>query len=307
MDKKDEFNIPIYNKQNQIIAVMPIVFDQVHKKWMQQILEFVKKVASEKKKYINYLNLPGYEFLGTAETIADQLFYLLMKDELSGANKNIFLDQLCEYITKKGKEIDEIELIENKNYMINLCVMYFNDLLIASFYDFYIGMWSCFESAINNLCLPFEIQIKKDLENSNYKKMTKFMMKYIDNKDEKIKFFENIEKDREIFNKKFPKYVSFQDKINHLFKNRLKSYTRDINKDKEVLLFCGQKRNTLHNNGLNRGKDRDIEIQGVLFKLEKDKIMYSDDIMQNNMILINEIFDIYCEIIKSAKKDIFEK
>lgn len=68
------------------------------------------------------------------------------------------------------------------------------------------------------------------------------------------------------------------------------------------MLFCGKMRNTLHNNGLNCGGAQELEICGHIFKLEKREKIYRESYI-DDMILINEIFDIYSEIMKSWNRD----
>jgi len=303
MDGKDRFPVKWYDEKREKSIEITLVFDQVYRKWMQKILSFVKKVSIERDSYDKDMwDKPEYSFFGTSEAVADQFFYCLMKDELSESNENFALEILCKYITEKDGYINKVEFLENLTYMSNLCTQEFNNLISGEFYDFYISMWSCFESAINSLCVPFEDEIKKKLDNSNYKKTLKFIKKCIENEDDAESISKKFEERKEEFIKKFPKYVSFPDKINYLFSNVLKSYSRDINKDKEILLFCGKLRNTLHNNGLNSGGNQELEVCGYIFKLENRKKIYSEEYI-NKIILINEIFDIYSEIMKSWNRD----
>lgn len=303
MKKKDIIPSRLYNEKREKYIEVKLTFDQVYREWMREILSFVRKVSVERNNYPkDVLYKPEYSFFGTSEAVADQFFYFIMKDELSESNGNAALDKLCKYITEKDGFINEVEFLENRNYMITLCTQEFNGLIGGQFYDFYISMWSCFESAINSLCVSFEDEIKKKLNESNYKKTLKFIKKCIQNKDDARKISNKFEENKDEFIKKFPKYVSFPDKINYLFSDILKSYSRNINKDKEILLFCGKRRNTLHNNGLNCGGAQEIKVRGHIFKLEEREKIYCDAYI-DDMILINEIFDIYCEIMKSWNRD----
>ena len=278
-------------------------FDSVYKEWMQKILIFVKKISLERDSYPkDIFNKPEYSFLGTAEAVADQFFYFLMKDELSQSNGNAALDMLCEYLTEKDGYINEIELIENRNYMITLCTQEFNGLVAGQFYDFYISIWSCFEAAINCLCEPFEDEIKKKLDESNYVKTLKFITDCMENDEIVAGISDALERNKDSFIKKFPKYISFPDKIDYLLKNILKSYSRNKKSDKKILLFCGKLRNTIHNNGLNRGETQEIEISGHIFKLERKEKVYYESLI-DNIILVNEVFDIYVEIMRAWKRD----
>ena len=307
MENKDEIPITMYDSKGEESIEIVLTFDQVYRNWMQKLLCFVKKVAIERVKYMDVMfSKPEYSFFGTAESVADQFFYFLMKDELSGSIGNAALDILCQYVTRREGRINEIEYTINREYMIKLCTEEFNAMLIGQIYDFYISMWSCFEAAINSLCMPFEEMIKKKLDDSYFVKITKYFkncLKGIDNENDIINLFE---RNKEQFIKKFPQYVSFPDKINFLFGDILESYSRDIKKDKEVLTFCGRLRNTIHNNGINQGGEQALEIDGHIFRLEKRERVYYES-YQDIMILINEIFDIYSEIIRSYNRDFHQK
>ncbi|MCI2779169.1 hypothetical protein ACQR22_01295 [Clostridium perfringens] len=272
-----------------------LIFDQIYRAWIQKVFEFIRKVGTVRKNYYFQCLIckPGYQFMETAEAVARQFLYFLMKDEISSSDGNAELEVLCKYITENDEEFEE-----NLNYMATLCTKDFNEVLGGQFYDFYISMWSCFEAAINSLCIPFEDKIKEILNESNYKNTLKFIKSCI-NDDSDAKRFANIfNQNKENFIKKFPKYVSFPDKINYLFKHILKSYSRDKEKDKETLLFCGKLRNTVHNNGLNIKGNKELNLNGHVFKLKENEVFHLDKYI-DKMILINEIFDIYTEIIKS--------
>lgn len=280
------------------------IFDPVYIDWMRQILFFVKKVAVEREPYQKYIkDGTPYSFFGTAESVADQFFYFLMKDEISESFENRTLPLLCRDITNMDGNFigSEIEFMENLRYMKTICTQNHNAFLKGQIYDFYISMWSCFEAAINTLCLLYEDKISEKLNESNYKKALKFIKKCIEDLACAVTVQENFEQNKEKFIKEFSKYTSFPDRINYLFKYVLKDdYRRDINKDKEILLFCGKLRNTIHNNGINLTNDQEIKIDGHIFKIEKNKKFYLENLI-DIMILVNEIFDIYVEIIRSWK------
>ena len=123
------------------------------------------------------------------------------------------------------------------------------------------------------------------------------------NKVDEYEVKEIFETNQELFYKEFPIYISFPDKINYLFGKILKSYSRDVKKDKDILLFCGKLRNTIHNNGINWKGNEEIEIEGHIFKLkEKEKVYYES--FQDSMILVNTIFDIYVQMIKAWNVDV---
>lgn len=300
LDGKDIIPVRIYDEQNEKYIETNYTFDRVYKSWLKKLLDFVRKVAREREKYPEeVLKSTEYSFLGTAESVADQFFYFLMKDEMSEATGNAPLDVLCRYISDEGIEI---EFLENRKYMITLCTKDFNVFLQGQIFDFYISMWSCFETAINAIFSPYSIPLKDKLNDSYFNKNLKFLKQCFQEKEERERILKIFAEHKLEFIKKFPKYVSFSDEINFLFGDILKSYSRDKKKDKEILLYCGGLRNTLHNNGLNNGKDKEIVIGNKVFKMRQFEKVYYES-YQDVMILVNEIFDIYAEILKAWSID----
>ena len=152
LDGKDIIPVKLYDDRKENYIEINYTFDKVYRSWLKKLLDFVKKVAEERDKYSEeVLKSAEYSFLGTAESVADQFFYFLMKDEMSEATGNSPLDMLCKYISD---ESTPIEFLENRNYMINLCTKEFNAFLQGQIFDFYISMWSCFETAINAIFSP---------------------------------------------------------------------------------------------------------------------------------------------------------
>lgn len=300
LDGKDIIPVKLYDDRKENYIEINYTFDRVYRSWLKKLLDFVKKVAEERDKYSEeVLKSAEYSFLGTAESVADQFFYFLMKDEMSEATGNSPLDMLCKYISD---ESTPIEFLENRNYMINLCTKEFNAFLQGQIFDFYISMWSCFETAINAIFSPYSAQLEDKLNNSHFKKNLNFLKQCFQGKEEKEWVSNIFTEHKSEFIKKFPKYVSFSDEINFLFGEILKNYTRDKKKDKEILLYCGRLRNTLHNNGLNKGDDKEIMIGNHVFKMKHSEKVYYES-YQDIMILVNEIFDIYVEILKAWNID----
>ena len=104
-----------------------------------------------------------------------------------------------------------------------------------------------------------------------------------------------LEENKENYIKKFPKYISFFDKVNFIFKRIEKNYSRIIKDDREILLFYSTLRNTIHNGGINRKETKKIEIKGKKIIIEKDKPAFYENYF-DVLILIEEIIDIFIEI-----------
>ena len=231
LDGKDIIPVKLYDDRKENYIETNYTFDRVYRSWLKKLLDFVKKVAEERDKYSEeVLKSAEYSLWGTAESVADQFFYFLMKDEMSQATGNSPLDMLCKYISD---ESTPIEFLENRNYMINLCTKEFNAFLQGQIFDFYISMWSCFETAINAIFFPYSAQLVDKLNNSHFKKNLNFLKQCFHGKEEKEWISNIFTEHKSGFIKKFPKYVSFSDEINFLFGKILKNYTRDKKKIKK--------------------------------------------------------------------------
>ena len=93
LDGKDIIPVKLYDDRKENYIETNYTFDRVYRSWLKKLLDFVKKVAEERDKYSEeVLKSAEYSFLGTAESVADQFFYFLMKDEMSQATGNLPLD-----------------------------------------------------------------------------------------------------------------------------------------------------------------------------------------------------------------------
>lgn len=284
--------------------LIQLTFDKEYKEWMQLLITFMRKVGSESAKFeicpigCKLLSKPESNFLGTSRGVASQFFYFLMKDELSECTQNFALDVLCEHIsTDEGNNtITSVELEENRNYMIQLVKEDFNKILIGQIYDFYVSMWSCFETSILSMALTYEEQIIKKLSDSRFRKIKNI---YYKNTNNGVKnYSSSLDNLRNEIDKKVPIFLSFPDKTNYLFNEVLKNYKRDKKKDKDILSFAAALRNTMHNNGVHLRADKELNLAGCTFKLKQNDKVYFER-YRDIMILVNELFDIYLEMIKS--------
>lgn len=114
LDGKDIIPVKLYDDRKENYIETNYTFDRVYRSWLKKLLDFVKKVAEERDKYSEeVLKSAEYSFLGTAESVADQFFYFLMKDEMSQATGNspldipalFYIEGLYEGILKIGIEV----------------------------------------------------------------------------------------------------------------------------------------------------------------------------------------------------------
>ena len=286
-----------------------IRFDNIYSKWMRALYSLLCHIAIERDKHkldINKIeNNSRYHFFGLAESVADQLMYFFIKDQLSECNGNNELDKLCYRILfsacdndlEEYNSLHEFAFIQLKRYLVNIVTQDFNAFTVGQFYDFYVSYWSCFESCVGCICEPYEEEISKKLNDSQFNDMKKFLKNlYVEPSDyeKAVKRFDN---EKEKFSKKFGKYVSFPDKYTYLIKEVIgDKYARNEKSDRDFLSFCGAFRNTVHNNGLHQKADKDIIVKGETFSLKKGEKVFSDDYAKI-FILAEELFDIYVAII----------
>ena len=294
--------IKINNAEHDI----SLYFDRVYKEWIQRLLSLIQKIEYEQNRYAlcslqcnnDFLEQPEYSFLGTSCTAINQFLYLLIKDELSEITGNFALPYLCKNIANGEFGVDYNFSIE---YTKGLVRNDFDSVLAPSFLDTYVGVWSCFEDAINSITKKDESLINNELANSNFKKYKKFIKKILFSDGENDLLSDRIDtildQKKEDIIKENPIYISFPDRMNYLFKKIKEQYRRDIKQDKNTLLFLGALRNTVHNNGRHLKKDMEIKLGGKVFQLRKDEGVYFDHHI-DSVILINELFDIYCEILR---------
>lgn len=286
-----------------------IVFDNIYAKWMQRLYELVVHIGQERDARKITLDMmreyPIFKFFGLAESVSNQLMYEFVKDELSQSTNNCNLDRLAYHILPQpeyepfygGHIIDELAFTQIKRYLNTLVCVEFNKFTMAQFYDYYISFWSCFEDNINGICEKYLADIKDLKRESDFKRITKYIRQSFGED------FERQFKDRkDEYIESFPSYISFPDNYNYLFKHVINNtYSRNINSDKEKLLYFGAFRNTLHNNGIHKNKDTQIDIAGETFNLIQNKPAYFDD-HSKVFLLTKEIFDIYVAIVDAFCK-----
>lgn len=303
--EKDEVTYYMIDGESKRI----IKFDNVYAKWMRRLYLLVVHIGEERdNRSVDISKMESdckYQFFGLAESVADQLMYFFIKDELSESNGNKELDSLCYHMlfatnndsSHRYAVDDELIYVQLKRYLERLVMQEFNNFTVGQFYDFYVSYWSCFEACLNLICEPYETEIREKQNDSQFKEMKKFLKSLYGARLDYEEIIGEFDNEKEKFNKKFGKYVSFPDKYTYLIKEVIgDNYTRDEKKDRDFLEFCGALRNTVHNNGVHLKADKKIEVRGEIFRLEKGNKSYSDD-HSKIFILAEELFDIYVAIV----------
>ena len=303
--EEDGYTYYVIDKDNK----RTIRFDNIYTKWMSALYSLICHIARERdKRSIDISKMEydsKYHFFGLAESVADQLMYFFIKDQLSESNGNKELDKLCYHILFSASkdhldEYDvsyEIAFVQLKRYLVNLVTENFNAFTVGQFYDFYVSYWSCFEACVGCICEPYEEEISKKLNASQFNDMKKFLKSLYVEPSDYEKVAKRFDDEKERFDKKFGKYVSFPDKYTYLIKEVIgDKYARDEKRDRDFLSFCGAFRNTVHNNGLHQKADKEIIVKGETFCLKKGEKAFSDD-YSKIFILAEELFDIYVALI----------
>lgn len=303
--EKEGYTYYVFNEEPKRI----IKFDNVYAKWMNRLYILIAHIGEERDKHsidISKMEFDSkYQFFGLAESVANQLMYFFVKDQLSGCNDNKELEGLCYNIlfgpnnsSSYGHVVfDELCYLQLKKYLARLVMWEFNAFTAGQFYDFYVSYWSCFEACLNLICEPYEAKIREKQNDSQFKEMKKFLKGLYGARLDYGEIIGAFDNENEKFNKKFGKYVSFPDKYIYLIKEVIgDNYTRNEKKDRDFLEFCGAFRNTVHNNGVHLKADKQIEVRGEIFRLQKGNKQYTDD-FSKIFILAEELFDIYVAIV----------
>lgn len=258
------------------------------------------------------LTLQGYNLdeskfvhIHLSRSVTSQLIFFIINEEISSNIKREGIESLFKQIGI-GEDEENINSLFTEHssceeYTRDLFTNKFNLILQNNFYDFQSSMWSSFELNISNLFNEYSDNYDTNLINSYYNKVMKFINNEIANDIElstiqKDKLNEILISKKSTFLKKFPKFISSDDKLNYIYKIIKSTYTRDINNDKKILHFIRSLRNTIHNNGIHNGRDIEINVQGHIYKLRNGNIG-SFDSDTNIVKLYFELLEIYSHII----------
>lgn len=285
MEKRFKFE---YEKEKYI-------YDCYYFEWMKKLFAYVS-VINDAIKIEEDEDIKN--FLENIQSTFSKFLYYLTKEEMAQSNENKLLIPLSIAIFQKEND-SEIKSAYLSRYIGSLSSNHFNELFTSFLYDFFINFWSDFENTITLLCDTIDEQIKNELKESNWKKIKKILKESLNNFENSEEILLEISKNKENFTKK--QFVSFSDKINYIFKIIKSDYNRDINKDKKVLGFGNKMRNTIHNNGKNKGKNIELEIKGKKIILEQNKEPYYEN-FKDIFHIIDEIIDICITIIKAFKQ-----
>lgn len=247
-----------------------------------------------------------YHFIQLGRTTTNQLIYLIINEEISNNTERKSLPALYDQLWI-GEDIEGINRTftgsdEYFQYVSDLFFNQFNGLLQGFFYDYSISMWSAFELSISTIFCEYSNGYEDKLKSSHLEKFKKFVINQIIpgaslTEIQFQKLHDSIARNKEKFLKRFPRYITSDDKINYLFKHVVKNtYTRDITKDKEIINFIRASRNTQHNNGIHTKKSIAVEFQGYKYELKQGEIgCYGSDI--NIIKKYHELLDIYTHLL----------
>lgn len=229
-------------------------------------------------------------------------FFGMLKDTAYCYYRSYLLYEVSELINNgqldfgQLKENNHIKAIEalSKNSISNLS--HFNSLNR----NFLIDAWSTFEICVNTFCLGICDQKQiESLLSWKFRDIKKVLPK------EKISEHE-LEKLSSKLVAGHLTHVPIVRKTDVLFK-KVSGYSRDIEKDKEFLLFFGRIRNTMHSNFIYHGKSFDYQFGHALFKFEDGEMVKWSDPFESTpklyFYLVGNLKSIWKAIIEAIKFD----
>jgi hypothetical protein len=229
--------------------------------------------------------------------------YFLINEEISNAHGRdcfpILLKEIIDeghYTPKKKHLIDNVDADLQHTYkeLSHLLIRNFNESFGSQMLDFQVSSYSAFENWMsrlyNGLCPDHHDEIIE-----KRKSKIRDILKNISATSPETQLNEAV---TSLFSIKGD-FISFPDKVNGIYKNIEKSlYRRNINKDKEIILFLGKLRNTVHNNGIHSGSNASIEINNCTHTIENGR-PYKSPSWAESLKLTCELILIYTEILKS--------
>lgn len=261
----------------------------------------------------NKFNFIYYKsFYSLFRDICSVPLYFLINEEISNAHgRDLFPDLLHEiinegYYTAKRKHLSNNENIDSQHTyeeLSYLLINNFNELFGSQMLDFKISSYSAFENWMSRLYDSLCPNHHKEIESKRKSEIRNIITNYITTPSEP-----ELDKTTADLLKMKGGFISFPDRVNEIYKKIDKSlYKRTINTDKEIILFIGKMRNTVHSNGIHNGKDASININNRTHTLEKGK-PYKSASWVDSLNLTRELILIYTEILKSipARCDIVE-
>lgn len=291
-------------------------FDANHKAIISAFMSLKSKATLLEKDllidsyHINRNNLPFIEvqnYFSLLRSVCDLPLFMMINEEVSSVGARHLIPKLVDemradkciatHVTVGGElaEISQGDFHASLSDIRELFVGRVNHMVSSMMLDFTVSAFSCFEYWITKLYDGYP-----ELDTAYSESRTSKASKLI----ELAGAASSPECQRKLVNHALNirgSFVPFPDKLNALYKIvDKKAYARDINKDKELVYFLGARRNTVHNAGIHRNKNRNVSHNGASYLLEQGKPFHSDSYPQS-IEMIGELTDIYVNVVRSLK------
>lgn len=248
---------------------------------------------------LNKLSFISYSsFYSSFKDVCDLPLFFLLNEEVSNEHERDFVPEILleainsekfksMYDKESGSKshggnihIEEIRHLLSQNY---------NQIVGSMMLDFSVSSFSVFEYWIdyfyNKLCQNHKHEILQKRRNEKRIIIEK-------NKD-------NIDVCLDKISKIPGDFISFPDKLSGVLSFvKKENYKRDLKHDRKIIDFLSKKRNAVHNLGIHRGADYELQHKGVDFVLKQDEPIKCDSWV-DCLAITGELIKIYTAIIAS--------
>lgn len=247
-----------------------------------------------------------HSFYSSFRDVIDLQIFFLANEELSNITGRCGFDELWNQVFEDDVEkyyLNESHYIDMKD----LFIWRYNPILGSLMLDFLVSAFSAFENWISRLFDKICDKQREIMNNSRKEKVEKFIKDTFKNKKDDDTHLSNEEMDTLISKiNSIPKcdYFSFPDKLECIYKVIDKeNYKRNWNEDKNLVNFLAARRNTVHNQGIHKSKNKELRFKDKIYTLEQGK-PYKVEKYTDDLSLISELIDIYTELLRSVPEDI---
>lgn len=247
----------------------------------------------------NQYNFLYYQsFYSSLRDIIDLAIFFVVNEEISNSIGRIGFENLLNQALKS--ESSKLKFYSSEQHfrdLKDLFVNYYNSMLGSMMLDFTVSSFSNFENWINYL-----------FESSLCNKQKESVIRSRKNKVEKILIQESKteKKIEKIMKLRVGDFFSLPDKLECVYKSIIDnngSYRRDWKKDKEIIDFLAARRNAVHNQGIHKGKNKEIEINNKKFTLHERRA-YHSNCWVDDILLFEELIKIYTGLLSAFPKEI---
>lgn len=236
-------------------------------------------------------------FYSSFRDVIDLVIFFLVNEEISNSTGRSGFEKLLKQVltidtSKRNFYSNEKHFRDLKYLFIN----HYNSMLGSMMLDFTVSSFSTFENWINYL---FESDLCKEQKNLIIESREKNIRNVLVDKS-------NIEeKLNKIMKLRTGNFFSLPDKLECIYKminDNKRKYKEDWKNDKEIIDFLAARRNTVHNQGIHRGKDKVREVNNKKFILREGS-PYNTNSWIDDIKILEELIRIYTNLLDSIPKE----